>query len=104
VLVIAATAIVKELLVLASAMLTVMIVAIIALSVQPLTPLLVGKMLQFAFVLHALRRLMPLQSLLMLWDEYPRDTHNTLTMPLLCSSAKLPCGFEAECHGLPCCV
>jgi hypothetical protein len=54
-LVVAVTALVAELVLLASAMLTVMIVVVLALSVQPLTPALVGKTLQFAFVAHALQ-------------------------------------------------
>jgi hypothetical protein len=56
----AATAIVAELVLLASTMLTVTIVAIITLSIRPLAPALVSKMMQFAFVAHTLQRLMPL--------------------------------------------
>jgi hypothetical protein len=55
VLVITATAVVAELVLLALAMLTVTIVAVVTSSVQPLTPALVGKTLQFAFVMYALR-------------------------------------------------
>jgi hypothetical protein len=54
VLVVAATAIVMELVLLASAMLPVTIVAVIASSGQPLAPVLVRKMMQFAFVAHML--------------------------------------------------
>ncbi len=61
VLVVAATAIIAELVLLASAMLTAMIAAVIALSIQPVAPALVGKMLQFEFIVHALRRLTPLR-------------------------------------------
>jgi hypothetical protein len=60
VLVFAVTTIIVELVLLAPAMLTVAIVAVVALSVQPLTPALVGKTLQFAFIVHTLRQLMPL--------------------------------------------
>ncbi len=60
-LVIAMTAVVTELVLLTLAMLTVTIVAIVVSSVQPLTLALVGKRLQFALVMHALRQLMPLQ-------------------------------------------
>jgi hypothetical protein len=59
-LVVTVAAVVAELVLLALAMLTVMIVAVITSSVQPLTPTLVGKMSQFAFLAHALRQLMPL--------------------------------------------
>jgi hypothetical protein len=55
------TAVVAELVLLTLAMLTVMIVSAIASRVQHLTPVLVGKMLQFAFVAQGLRHLMPLQ-------------------------------------------
>jgi hypothetical protein len=51
----AMTAFVAELVLILPAMLTVTIVTIIALSVQPLTPALVGKTSQFAFVAHALQ-------------------------------------------------
>ncbi len=59
--VVAATAVVMELVLLASAMLMVKIVAILALSIGPLTPALVGKALQSAFVVHALWQSTPLQ-------------------------------------------
>jgi hypothetical protein len=55
------TPVLAELVLLALVMLTVTIVAIVALSVQPLTPALVGKTLQFAFVAHALRQLTSLR-------------------------------------------
>jgi hypothetical protein len=58
VLVVATTAIVVELVLLALAMLMVTIVAVVALSIQPVAPALVGKMLQFAFVAHTLQILM----------------------------------------------
>jgi hypothetical protein len=61
-------AIVTDLVLLAPVMQTVTIVAVVALSVQPLTPALVGKTLQFAFIVHALRRLTPLQQYLLSWD------------------------------------
>ncbi len=32
------------------------------------------------------------------------DTHNALTMPLLCSLARLPCVFKADRNSLPCCL
>ena len=60
-LVVAATAIAVELVLLVLAMLTLTIVAVIASSVRPLTPVLVGEMSQFAFVTHALWQLMPLR-------------------------------------------
>ncbi len=60
-LVVAVTAVVTELVLLASAMLMVTINAVIALSVQPLAPALVGETMQFVFVAHVLRQLMPLQ-------------------------------------------
>jgi hypothetical protein len=53
--VVAMTAVVAKLVLLASAMLMVTIVAIVASSIQPLTPALVGKTLQFAFAVHTLR-------------------------------------------------
>jgi hypothetical protein len=87
-----------------SAMLTVTIVAIVALSVWPLSPALVGKTLQFAFVVHALLRLMPLRQYLSSRYEYHCDTHNAFTMPLLCLLTRPPCGFKADCHGLPHCI
>ncbi len=61
VLVVAATTVVAELVLLASAMLMVTIDAVVPSSVQPLTPVLVGKTSQFAFVTHALWQLMPLR-------------------------------------------
>jgi hypothetical protein len=60
-LVVAATAIVVELVLLVLVMLMVTIVAIVASSVQPVAPALGGKMMQFAFVAHTLRQLMSLQ-------------------------------------------
>jgi hypothetical protein len=87
-----------------SAMLAVTIVAIVASSAQPLTPALAGKMLQFAFVVHTLRRLMSLWQYLSLRYEYHRDTHNALTMPLLHSSTRPSRGFKADRHGLPHCI
>jgi hypothetical protein len=59
--VIAVTAVIAELVLLASTMLTVTIVAIVTLSIQPLTPALIGETLQFAFVAQALQQLMPLR-------------------------------------------
>ncbi len=56
----AATAVAVELVLLVSAMLMVTIIAIVVLRVQPLTPMLVGKTLPFAFVVHALQQLTPL--------------------------------------------
>ncbi len=103
-LVVAVTAVVAELVLLTSAMLTVMIVAVVALSVQPLTPALVRKISHFAFVAHALRRMTPLRQYLLSRDYYHRDNQNALTTPLLHSLARPPCGFEADCHGLPHCV
>ncbi len=61
VLVVALTTVVAELLLLALAMLMVMIIAIVGLSVWPVAPALVGKMLQFAFVVQALWQLTSLQ-------------------------------------------
>ena len=90
VLVVATTAIVAELVLLALAMLTVTIVAIVPLSIGPLTPVLVGKTLQFTFVMHALWRLMPMRQYLSSRDEYYCDAHNALTTPLLHSSMRLP--------------
>ncbi len=102
--VVAATAVIAELALLASAMLTMMIVVVIVLSIQPLTPALVGVTSQFAFIVHALRRLMPLWQISLLWDEYPHDIHHALTMPLSRLSDRPPCGFEADCHGLFHCI
>ncbi len=85
-------------------MLAQMIVAVIPLSIQPLNPVLVSESFQFAFAAHALQRLTPLQQYLLFRDEYHCDTHNALTMPLLHSLARPPCGFEADCHGLPHCI
>jgi hypothetical protein len=97
-------AVCKLLLLFALAMLTVTTVAVIALSLRPLTPALVGKMLQFAFVALALRRWTPLPQYLSLQYEYCCDTHNALTMPLLRLLTKPLCGFDADCHGLPYCI
>ncbi len=55
------TAVVAELVLLVSTMLMVTIVAVVASSVQPLAHVLVGKTMQFAFVVHMLQQLMPLQ-------------------------------------------
>jgi hypothetical protein len=55
------TAVVAELVLLVSTMLMVTIVAVVASSVRPLAPVLVGKTMQFAFVVHMLQQLMPLQ-------------------------------------------
>ncbi len=93
-----------ELVLLASAMLKVMIVAVVALSIRPLTPALVGKTLQFAFVAQALQRLMSLWQYLSLRYEYCCDTNDALTMPLLRLSMRPPCGFEADCHSRPHCI
>jgi hypothetical protein len=60
-LVVIVTTVVPELVLLALFMLMVMIDAVVVLYVQPLTPALVGKMLQLAFVVHALWQLMPLR-------------------------------------------
>jgi hypothetical protein len=87
------------------AMLMVMIVAVIASSICPLTHALVSaKTLQFAFVMHGLQGLIFLWQYLLSWYENCRDTHNTLTMPLLRLLMRLPCGFEVDCHGLTYCV
>ncbi len=51
---VAATTVIPELLLLASALLTAMIVAVVALSVQLMAPTLVGEMSQLAFGAHAL--------------------------------------------------
>jgi hypothetical protein len=56
----AATAFVAELVLLVLAMLTVRIVTIVASSVRPLAPELDRKMMQFVFIVHALRQLTPL--------------------------------------------
>ena len=50
-----ATTIVTELVLFALAMLTVTIGAVVASSIRPLTPALVGKTLQFAFAVHTLQ-------------------------------------------------
>jgi hypothetical protein len=60
-LVVDATAVIMEPVLLLSAMLAVTIVAVVASSIRPLTPALVSKTLQFSFIAHALWRLMPLQ-------------------------------------------
>jgi hypothetical protein len=60
-LVVAVTVVIAELVLLALAVLMVTIVAVIPSSVQPLAPAPVSKTMQFVFVLHALRRLMPLR-------------------------------------------
>jgi hypothetical protein len=70
-----------------------------------LTPALVGKTSQFAFVAHALQQLTPLrQYSLLSQDEYHRDTQTAITAPLLHLLASPPCGFKADCHSLPHCV
>ncbi len=95
-------AVCKLLLLFASAMLTVTIVAVVALSVRPLTPApLYGRMLQFVFVAQALQRLTSLRQYLSLQYDYCCDTHNALMMPLLRLSTRPPCGFKADCHSLP---
>jgi hypothetical protein len=66
--VVAMTAVVVVLVLLTSAMLMVTIVAIVAASVQCLTPALVGKTLQFAFVVHVFQQLTPLRQYLPPWD------------------------------------
>ncbi len=58
--------------------------------------------LLFVFVTLASRQLTLLWWRLSSRDEYCRDTHNVLMMPLSRSSARPPCGSGANRHGSPC--